>query len=105
MPIEGGKNCMTSRALSFADGLRLCVMLCCLLPGSVTALAYEEITVSNGATVTGTVQFVGELPQPARFELRRYYDRVYCGALSDGSGYRLLREVTVGDHHGLKDVV
>lgn len=33
------------------------------------------------------------------------YDRVYCGALSDGSGYRLLREVSVGEQQGLKDVV
>jgi hypothetical protein len=51
------------------------------------------------------VQFSGELPEPTSFELRRYPDRVYCGALSDGSGYRLLREVAVGDQQGLKDVI
>ena len=49
--------------------------------------------VSNGGTITGMVQFSGELPPPISFELRRYPDRVYCGVLSDGSGYRLLREV------------
>lgn len=96
---------MTSRMLRFMNGLRLSVILGCLLAVTGTALAYDEITVVNGGTVTGTVQFAGELPQPLRFELRRYYDRVYCGALSDGSGYRLLREVSVGDHQGLKDVV
>jgi hypothetical protein len=39
------------------------------------------------------------------FELRRYPDPVYCGALSDGSGYRLLRTVSVGSQQGLKDVI
>jgi hypothetical protein len=72
---------------------------------SGTAMAYEEMTVSNGGTVTGTVQFTGVLPEPQRFELRRYYDPAYCGALSDGSGYRLLREVSVGAQQGLKDVI
>jgi len=73
--------------------------------GTARAAVYEETAVSNGGTVTGTVQFSGDIPDPQRFELRRYYDRVYCGALSDGSGYRLLREVSVGEQQGLKDVV
>lgn len=87
-------------------------LICCsivlsvvLLSGSIAAWAYEEATVSNGGTVTGTVQFSGELPPPMPFELRRYPDPVYCGALSDGSGYRLLRTVAVGDQQGLKDVI
>ncbi len=67
--------------------------------------AYDEIAVQDGGTVTGTVQFEGEVPEPARFELRRSPDRGYCGALSDGSGYRFLREVAVGPGRGLKDVV
>lgn len=70
-----------------------------------TAAAYEETAVSNGGTVAGTVRFTGDIPEPQRFELRRYYDRAYCGALSDGSGYRLLREVSVGAQQGLKDVI
>ncbi|HEU4686433.1 MAG TPA: carboxypeptidase regulatory-like domain-containing protein [Nitrospira sp.] len=69
------------------------------------AWSYEETAVTNGGTVSGVVSFRGAVPQPAAFELRRYPDRVYCGALSDGSGYRLLREVIVGDQQGLKDVV
>ena len=71
----------------------------------IAAWAYEESTVSNGGTVTGTVQLSGELPPPTQFELRRYPDRVYCGALSDGSGYRVLREVAVGNQQGLTDVI
>ena len=92
----------TSRFLTcFFNSL---ILSACMI-GTAAAEAYEEMPVSNGATVTGTVQFVGELPPPTRFELRRYYDRVYCGALSDGSGYRILREVAVGEQQGLKDVI
>ena len=71
----------------------------------MTVSAYEETTVSNGGTVTGTVTFVGEVPPPTAFKLWRYPDRVYCGALSDGSGYRFLQPVSVSAQGGLKDVV
>jgi|CXWL01.1.fsa_nt_gi hypothetical protein len=81
------------------------IVLSLLFSVPIAAWAYEEATVSNGGTVMGTVQFSGELPPPTPFELRRYYDRVYCGAISDGSGYRLLREVSVGAQQGLKDVI
>ncbi len=81
------------------------IVLSIVAGGSIEAWAYEEATVANGGTVTGTVQFSGEAPPPMPFELRRYPDRVYCGALSDGSGYRLLREVAVGAQQGLKDVI
>lgn len=81
------------------------IILSVFMSGSISAWAYEEGTVANGGTVTGTVQFSGEAPPPMPFELRRYPDRVYCGALSDGSGYRLLREVAVGPQQGLKDVI
>ena len=81
------------------------IILSVFVSGSIEAWAYEEVAVSNGGTVTGTVQFSGELPPPTSFELRRYPDQVYCGALSDGSGYRLLREVAVGTQQGLKDVI
>jgi hypothetical protein len=93
------------------NGLRIMASICRSIVLSVVmicpiaAWAYEEATVSNGGTVTGTVQFSGDLPPPISFELRRYPDRVYCGALSDGTGYRLLREVAVGAQQGLKDVI
>jgi hypothetical protein len=69
------------------------------------AWAYESITVVNGGTVKGMVSFTGELPNASAFKLHRYPDQGYCGALSDGSGYRLLHEVLVGPHGGLKDVI
>jgi len=67
--------------------------------------AYESSAVTNGATVQGKVTFSGTVPDPKVFELRRYYDREYCAALSDGKGHRLLKEVNVGPDNGLKDVV
>ena len=67
--------------------------------------AYETAVVTDGATVRGTVSFKGAAPEPKEFELRRYPDRTFCGALSNGDGYRLLKEVNVGVDGGLKDVV
>lgn len=69
------------------------------------AQGYEEIAVRDGGMVSGSVKFVGMSPPPKQFELRRSPDRAYCGALSDGSGYRFLREVAVGPDGGLKDAV
>lgn len=67
--------------------------------------AYESMTIVNGGSVKGTVQFTGPLPEPTPFKLHRYPDQKYCGALSDGSGYRMLRDVLVGSQGGLKDVI
>jgi hypothetical protein len=70
-----------------------------------TASAYEEMTVTNGGTVRGTVRFTGTLPQPKVFELWRAPNRFFCAGHSDGSGYRLLREVWVEPSGALKNVV
>ena len=67
--------------------------------------AYESETVVNGATLQGKITFTGTVPAPKVFELRRYYDRDYCAALSDGHGHRLLKEVNLGPDGGLRDVV
>lgn len=90
--------------LSERRSLCLAVSLALML-GAAPARAYEDAVVVNGGTVTGSVTFAGaELPLQ-RFQLRRSPDRAYCGALSDGSGYRLLREVAVNAEGGLQDVV
>lgn len=69
------------------------------------AAAYDVVPVAEGGSVAGTVTLAGLPPDPKAFELRRTPDRTYCGALSDGSGYRLMREVAVGADGGLQDVV
>jgi len=87
----------------------LCLAACAqvAMPAGLqtTALAYESKTVTEGAVLRGTVTFSGTVPAPKEFEMRRYPDQVFCGALSDGSGHRLLKEVNVGGSGGLKDVV
>ena len=86
--------------------------LFCLVMGLVWWLfgigqgaAYEVAPVLDGGTVTGSVTFTGDVPPPKSFELRRAPDPAFCGALSDGLGYRLLREVAVGQEGRLQDVV
>ena len=92
---------------SMAKGLYLAV---CAQAVMVVGLqsdvrAYESKTVTEGAVLRGTVTFAGPTPAPKEFEMRRYPDQVFCGALSDGAGHRLLKEVNVGGSGGLKDVV
>ena len=67
--------------------------------------AYDTVVVTDGAVLRGTVTFQGTVPEPKKFELRRYPDRAFCGAISDSEGNRLLKEVNVGQSGGLKDVV
>ena len=75
-------------------------------PGTLgSAHAYDTVVVKDGAVVRGTVTFQGTVPESKEFELRRYPDQVFCGALSDGNGHRFLKEVHVGQGGGLKDVV
>ena len=69
------------------------------------AWAYKSAPVKEGATVQGTVTVTETTPAPQEFELRRFPDHEYCSKLSDGYGYRLLREVTARPDGGLKDVV
>ena len=69
------------------------------------ASAYDTVVVTAGVVLRGTVTFQGTTPAPKEFELRRYPDQVFCGALSDGDGHRFLKEVNVGQGGGLKDVV
>jgi len=79
----------------------LCMGIGVLWPAS----AYDTVVVKDGAVVRGTVTFQGAVPAPKEFELQRYPDRGFCGALSDGEGHRFLKEVNVGQGGGLKDVV
>ena len=74
---------MTVYACRVMSSICRLIVLSVFLSGSIAAWAYEETSVLNGGTVTGTVQFSGELPPPMPFALHRYPDPVYCGALSD----------------------
>ena len=70
-----------------------------------SALAYQEVTVTDGGTITGKVTLKGGKPVPRGFNLVTFPDPVYCGRISNGHGFRLLKEFAVAADHGVKDVV
>jgi hypothetical protein len=76
-----------------------------LLLGSATALAYEEIQVADGGTVTGKVTITAGKPIPKGFNLVTFPDPVYCGRISTGTGWRILKEFDVAADGALKDTV
>ena len=73
--------------------------------GSSSAWGYEEITVTNGGTITGKVTMAGGKPTIKGFNLVIFPDPVYCGRISTGTGWRLLDEFAIAPDGGLKDVV
>lgn len=81
------------------------VLTVLILWSGIETRAYESAPVKDGATVQGTVTIPESVPTPQEFELGRFPDHEYCSKLSDGFGYRLLRDVTVRPNGGLKDVV
>ncbi|MDK2745524.1 MAG: carboxypeptidase-like regulatory domain-containing protein [Nitrospira sp. BO4] len=97
-------RCFTRGLVSCFLGMLL-MTLAVGVGASEQASAYESMAVVDGGAVKGMVHFSGDLPDPFAFKLHRYPDQAYCGALSDGSGDRLLREVIVGSQGGLKDVI
>lgn len=72
---------------------------------SVPAYAYEEVTVTDGGSIAGSVSLVGELPKPKGYNLTTLPDAIYCGRISDGRGWRLLQPFNVGEHGEFRQVV
>ena len=79
------------------------LMAACL--GSPAAFAYEEITVSEGGTLTGTVKLEGKVPKPKGYNLVTLPDQYYCGRISDGQGWRILQPFQVGPQDEFREVV
>jgi len=73
----------------------IAVLFAAILCGNA-ALAYEEITVSEGGTLTGTVKLEGAVPKPKGYNLTTLPDPFYCGRISDGQGWRILQPFLVG---------
>lgn len=69
------------------------------------ALAYQEVLVVDGGVLKGKVTLKGGKPVPRGFNLVTFPDPVYCGRISNGQGFRLLKEFTVADDHGAQDVI
>ena len=67
--------------------------------------AYEEITVSDGGTLTGSVKLEGTVPKPKGYNLTTLPDPFYCGRISDGEGWRILQPFNVGPGGEFREVV
>jgi len=91
--------------LSNSINLTLLGISLSLFLGLSTAGAYQEASVTDGGTITGKITLRGGKPVPRGFNLVTFPDPVYCGRISNGKGFRLLQEFTVGEYFGVKDVV
>ena len=69
------------------------------------AWAYEEIAVTDGGSLSGTLSLEGQVPRPKGYNLITLPDQVYCGRISDGQGWRLLQPFNVGQTGQFRDVV
>ncbi|MGQ0665478.1 MAG: hypothetical protein ACT4O4_00430 [Nitrospiraceae bacterium] len=67
--------------------------------------AYEEVPVTDGGTVSGTIMLAGEVPKPKGYNLVTLPDPYYCGRISDGQGWRILRPFQVGPAGEFREVV
>ena len=92
------------QSLYWAWNITLSVSVVTLLAVS-QARAYQEVPVADGGAVTGKVTLKGGKPVPRGFNLVTFPDPVYCGRISNGRGFRLLKEFTVAEDRGVKDVV
>ncbi len=70
-----------------------------------TAWSYQEIEVTDGGTISGTVRMTEGKPIPKAFNLITFPDPVYCGRISTGTGWRILDEFSLSVDRGLKDTV
>ena len=67
--------------------------------------AYEEVPVTDGGTLSGTVTLQGDVPKPKGYNLTTLPDQIYCGRISDGRGWRLLQPFNVGKNGEFRQVV
>jgi hypothetical protein len=69
------------------------------------ALGYEEMAVTDGGFLSGSVTLTGKVPSPKGYNLTTLPDPVYCGRISDGRGWRLLQPFDVGESGAFRQVV
>ena len=74
-----------------------------LLPCSTWAYDVQEV--EHGGSVQGTVTLSGEVPDPKAYNLVIFPDPEYCGRISNGNGWRLLRDFFVNEERQIQHVV
>ena len=80
----------------------LCLILS-IPASSVWGYAVKEV--ARGGTVQGTVTLSGPVPDPKAFNLVIFPDPEYCGRISNGNGWRLLRDFLVNERGQVLNVV
>lgn len=66
---------------------------------------YEVKEIARGGTVQGTVTLSGAVPDPKAYNLVIFPDPEYCGRISNGNGWRLLRDFLVNEQGRVLNVV
>ncbi len=80
----------------------LCLILS-IPAASVWGYAVKEV--ARGGTVQGTVTLSGPVPDPKAYNLVIFPDPEYCGRISNGNGWRLLRDFLVNERGQVLNVV
>ena len=80
----------------------LCLILS--IPAS-SVRGYEVKEIAGGGTVRGTVTLSGLVPDPKAYNLVIFPDPEYCGRISNGNGWRLLRDFLVNEQGEVRNVV
>ncbi|WP_447971835.1 hypothetical protein [Nitrospira sp. M1] len=75
------------------------------LAGHDVVLAYEEITVNDGAEVSGTVTLSGPVPPPFSFQVTMGAYPEHCQSIADEEGNVLLPRARVSPAYEVADVV
>ena len=95
----------TMKESSFGWVLALATVALASSLASSPVSAYEEVTVSDGGTLTGVVKLEGTVPKPKGYNLTTLPDPFYCGRISDGEGWRILQPFNVGPGGEFREVV
>ena len=80
----------------------LCLILS--IPAS-SVWGYDVKEIAGGGTVRGTVTLSGLVPDPKAYNLVIFPDPEYCGRISNGNGWRLLRDFLVNEQGEVRNVV
>ncbi len=83
----------------------LLLLVCLLIIGGQNASAYEVMKVEAGGTIRGAVSLNGPVPSPKAYNLITFPDPEYCGRISDGKGWRLLKDFVVNERDHMQGVV
>ncbi|GJL62246.1 MAG: hypothetical protein NPIRA04_09000 [Nitrospirales bacterium] len=81
------------------------LVLVVIIQGNGFAHAYEEITIKDGATLSGTVTLSGPAPPPFRFQVTMGAYPEHCQSIADSEGNVILQRARVSTAHEIADVV